>query len=203
VLTVHLLGHTHVTQDAQPAPLSAKAVALIAYLAAEKLPQHRERLADLLWNTAEARTNLRVELARIRSAGLNIFPASRQLLSLESVDTDADQWHARHEYEMNRTELANWLSTLRGLPLCGLEDLGSTAFQIWVEQQRWTLTEKVEATLARVYAHYALTGQDWATRMISSRAEALGFADPAETPEGEVSPLVRAGAAETAATGEA
>ena len=180
VLTVHLLGHAHVTQNAQPVPLSAKAVALIAYLAAEKLPQHRERLADLLWNTAEARTNLRVELARIRSAGLNIFPASRQLLYLESISTDIDQWHALQEHEMNQTELSSWLATLRGLPLCGLEDLGSTGFQVWVEQQRWMLCEKVENTLSRVYAHYSRSGQEWATRIISSRAEAVGFADPAE-----------------------
>ena len=33
MLTVHLLGHAHVTQNGQPVPLSAKAVALIAYLA--------------------------------------------------------------------------------------------------------------------------------------------------------------------------
>ncbi len=180
MLTVHLLGHAHVTQNGQPVPLSAKAVALIAYLAAEKLPQHRERLADLLWNTAEARTNLRVELARIRSAGLNIFPASRQLLYLESISTDIDQWEAQQEHEMNQTELSTWLATLRGLPLCGLEDLGSTAFQVWVEQQRWMLCEKVEGVLARVYAHYVRSGQDWATRLISSRAEAVGFTDPAE-----------------------
>ena len=195
MLTVHLLGHAHVTQNAQPVPLSAKAVALIAYLAAEKLPQHRERLADLLWNTAEARTNLRVELARIRSAGLNIFPASRQLLYLESISTDIDLWHASQEHEMNQTELSSWLATLRGLPLCGLEDLGSTAFQVWVEQQRWMLCEKVENTLARVYAHYSRSGQEWATRIISSRAEAVGFADPAEllTEEmiEEALPLVR------------
>jgi AAA ATPase domain len=196
VLTVHLLGHAHITQNGQPVPLSAKAVALIAYLAAEKLPQHRERLADLLWNTAEARTNLRVELARIRSAGLNIFPASRQLLYLESISTDIDHWEVQQEHEMNQTELSTWLATLRGLPLCGLEDLGSTAFQIWVEQQRWMLCEKVENTLARVYAHYVRSGQEWATRLISSRAEAVGFTDPAEmlTEEliSEALPLVRA-----------
>ncbi|GGJ85730.1 AAA family ATPase [Deinococcus aquiradiocola] len=196
MLTVHLLGHAHVTQNGQPVPLSAKAVALIAYLAAEKLPQHRERLADLLWNTAEARTNLRVELARIRSAGLNIFPASRQLLYLESIGTDIGTWQAAQEQEMTQTELSTWLSTLRGLPLCGLEDLGSTAFQVWVEQQRWMLCEQVESTLARVYAHYARSGQEWATRLISSRAEAVGFTDPAEllteTLISEARPLVRA-----------
>ncbi|WP_424950472.1 AAA family ATPase [Deinococcus sp.] len=199
MLTVHLLGHAHVTQNGQPVPLSAKAVALIAYLAAEKLPQHRERLADLLWNTAEARTNLRVELARIRSAGLNIFPASRQLLYLESISTDIDHWQAQQEHEMNQTELSTWLATLRGLPLCGLEDLGSTGFQVWVEEQRWMLCEKVESVLARVYAHYVRSGQDWAIRLISSRAEAVGFTDPAEflteTLINEAVPLVRSGQA--------
>ncbi|MFC4455917.1 AAA family ATPase [Deinococcus sonorensis] len=191
MLTVHLLGHAHVTQNGQPVPLSAKAVALIAYLATEKLPQHRERLADLLWNTSEARTNLRVELARIRSAGLNVFPSSRQLLYLESVGTDIDHWRAQADTEMNQTQLSSWLATLRGLPLCGLEDLGSTAFQVWVEQQRWMLCEQVEQSLARVYWRYAQAGQDWATRLISARAEAVGFADPAEldAPEVEASEL--------------
>ncbi len=180
MLIVHLLGHAHVTLDQQPVPLSAKAVALISYLAVEKLPQHRERLADLLWNTAEARKNLRVELARIRSAGLNIFPSSRQLLYLEHITTDFELWQASLERDMNQAELMACLAMLRGLPLSGLEDLGSSTFQEWVEQQRWMLSEQVEQRLSAAYRRFAQKGETWATRMIATRAQALGLEDPAE-----------------------
>ncbi|WP_051935668.1 AAA family ATPase [Deinococcus sp. YIM 77859] len=180
MLTVHLLGHAHVTHNGRPVPLSAKAVALITYLALEKLPQHRERLADLLWNTAEARKNLRVELARIRSAGLGIFPPSRQLLYLEHVTTDLEVWQARLNGEMDQAELTTWLAMLRGLPLSGLEDLGSPAFQEWIDQQRWALNEQIEQLLHRAYRRFERDGKTWATRAVAARAEALGFEHPGE-----------------------
>ncbi|WP_052352036.1 AAA family ATPase [Deinococcus pimensis] len=180
MLTIHLLGHAHVTLHGRTFPISAKAVALIAYLALEKVPQHRERLADLLWNTAEARKNLRVELARIRSAGLNIFPASRQLLYLENVVTDFEVWRDRLSHDMNEVELSSWLTTLRGLPLSGLEDLGNATFQEWVEQQRWMLSQQVEQCLRKAYWRFARENHVWATRMIAARAEALGFENPAD-----------------------
>lgn len=180
MLTVHLLGHAHVTYNNRPVPLSAKAVALITYLTIEKLPQHRERLADLLWNTPEARKNLRVELARIRSAGLNLFPLSRQLLYLENVETDLDGWLSQLGTELDQAGLAQWLSTLRGVPLSGLEDLGSPAFQEWIDHQRWVLTEQVEDVLGRAYRQFQRGGKGWATRAVAARAEALGFVHPGE-----------------------
>ncbi|TDE86161.1 SARP family transcriptional regulator [Deinococcus sp. S9] len=182
MLTIHLLGHAHISRHNQPVPVSAKAVALIAYLAIEKLPQHRERLADLLWTTAEARKNLRVELARIRTAGLNLFPASRQLLYLEDVTTDVELWQARLGEDMNQAALAEWLAMLRGFPLSGLEDLGSSSFQEWVDQQRWLLSQQIEEGLSQVYWRYARAGQTWAMRLISARAETLGFELSAEPP---------------------
>jgi len=179
VLTIHLLGHAHVTLHGRTFPISAKAVALITYLALEKVPQHRERLADLLWNTAEARKNLRVELARIRSTGLNIFPASRQLLYLENVVTDFELWRDRAGDDMNEIELSSWLTMLRGLPLSGLEDLGNSSFQEWVEQQRWMISQQVEQCLHSAYRRYARENHAWATRMIAARAESLGLENPA------------------------
>lgn len=180
MLTVHLLGHAHVTYNNRPVPLSAKAVALITYLTIEKLPQHRERLADLLWNTPEARKNLRVELARIRSAGLNLFPLSRQLLYLENVETDLSGWLSQLGGGLDQAGLAQWLSTLRGVPLSGLEDLGSPAFQEWTDHQRWVLTEQTEEVLARAYRQFQRAGKGWGTRAIAARAEALGFTHPGE-----------------------
>lgn len=183
MLTIHLLGHAHLSRDSQPVPVSAKAVALITYLSIEKLPQHRERLADLLWTTAEARKNLRVELARIRTAGLNLFPASRQLLYLENVTTDFDLWQARSQQDMNQAQLSDWLAMLRGFPLSGLEDLGSSTFKEWVDQQRWILGQQIEEGLSRVYWRYARGEQAWALRLIAARADTLGFELATEAPE--------------------
>lgn len=199
MLTVHLLGHAHVTYNSRPVPLSTKAVALITYLTIEKLPQHRERLADLLWNTPEARKNLRVELARIRSAGLDIFPLSRQLLYLENVETDLNVWLTQLGSELDQAGLAQWLSTLRGVPLSGLEDLGSPAFQEWIDHQRWVLTEQTEEVLNRAYGRFHRGGKVWATRAIAARAEALGFTHPGEfLPEAEA-PAARPPAPQTSA----
>ncbi|GHF36076.1 hypothetical protein HNQ07_001378 [Deinococcus metalli] len=175
MLTVNVLGHTHITYKGTLVPLSAKAVALITYLTLERLPQHRERLADLLWSTAEARKNLRVELARIRSAGLDIFPRSRQLLYLEHVTTDLDVWRSRLSSGMDQPELAHWLAMLRGLPLSGMEDLGSTALQEWVDQQRCTLEEQVEQVLEQAHRRFLEDNKPWATRIIQARAAALGY----------------------------
>ncbi|MBB5233872.1 hypothetical protein HNQ09_001310 [Deinococcus budaensis] len=174
-MTIHLLGHAHISRNQQPVPVSAKAVALISYLAIEKLPQHRERLADLLWTTAEARKNLRVELARIRTAGLNLFPASRQLLYLENVTNDFELWHSRLGQDLNQAQLAEWLAMLRGFPLSGLEDLGSSTFQEWVDQQRWVISQQIEDGLSRMYWQYAQRQQTWAMRLIAARADTLGY----------------------------
>lgn len=175
MLTIHLLGHAHISRNQQPVPVSAKAVALISYLSIEKLPQHRERLADLLWTTAEARKNLRVELARIRTAGLNLFPASRQLLYLENVTNDFELWHSRLGQDLNQAQLAEWLAMLRGFPLSGLEDLGSSTFQEWVDQQRWVISQQIEDGLSRMYWQYAQRQQTWAMRLIAARADTLGY----------------------------
>lgn len=175
MLTVNILGHSHITHRGNLIPLSAKAVALITYLALERLPQHRERLADLLWHTAEARKNLRVELARIRTAGLDIFPRSRQLLYLEHVTTDLEVWRSRLSSGMDQAELANWLAMLRGLPLSGMEDLGSTALQEWVDQQRCTVEEQVEQILCEAHRRFENDNKPWATRIIQARASALGY----------------------------
>lgn len=183
MLIVHLLGHAHVTLARRTVPLSAKAVALIIYLYIEKQPQHRERLANLLWNTPEARKNLRVELARIRSAGLNVFPSSHQLLHLENVTSDFEMWCEAANRSMNQSQLTDWLAMIRGLPFTGLEDLGSSTFQSWVDQQRWLMTQQIEQHLSRMYWRYARENHTWATRLIAERAESLDLEHPGEVQE--------------------
>ncbi|UQN09692.1 AAA family ATPase [Deinococcus sp. QL22] len=180
MLIVHLLGHAHITLARRTVPLSAKAVALIIYLYIEKQPQHRERLSNLLWNTPEARKNLRVELARIRSAGLNVFPSSHQLLHLENVTSDFEMWCESANRSMNQSQLTDWLAMIRGLPFTGLEDLGSSTFQSWVDQQRWLMTQQIEQHLSRMYWRYARENHTWATRLIAERARSLDLEDPSE-----------------------
>src|SRR5512142_3037304 len=66
------LGAPHFEHDGTPAELTAsKAIALLAYLAANPRPQPRDRLLGLLWgDSAEdaARKNLRNHLWTIRRA---------------------------------------------------------------------------------------------------------------------------------------
>jgi hypothetical protein len=172
MLTVHLLGHVHVSQEGQRVHLSAKATALLAYLALERAPQHREHLADLLWESHDALGNLRVELARLRHQGLDLFPARQPMLSLNCA-TDLERF-LRGEIDMTERELTEWLGTLRGLPLSGLEDLGTPTFQEWVEQQRLALAEQIEDVLSRVYTRQLEAGRDRAAELVRARAELLG-----------------------------
>src|SRR4051812_32424283 len=69
-LRIHLFGSPRFSVDDRAATLaSAKAIALLAYLACNRAPQPRERLMDLLWpdSLAEAgRKNLRNTLWTIR-----------------------------------------------------------------------------------------------------------------------------------------
>lgn len=172
MLTVHLLGHVHVSQEGRNVHLSAKATALLTYLALQRAPQHREHLADLLWESHDALGNLRVELARLRAQGLDLFPARQPMLAL-SCDTDLAQFLDGNS-EMSERELSDWLAMARGLPLSGLEDLGSPAFQEWVEGQRWALCEQIEEVLSRVYTQQVEAGRERAAELVRARAEQLG-----------------------------
>lgn len=189
MLTIHLIGHVYITDQHRVVPISAKAVALIAFLSLERLPQHRERLADLLWDTAESRKNLRVELARIRSAGLDIFPSSHQLLHLDHVGSDYDFLLSKLTPDLNQADLSGLLQRLRGLPFTGLEDIGSLSFREWIDQQRWLMLGQLEQHLRMLYRAYAGDGCTWATRLILERAELLGLSILEEDPPAAATPV--------------
>ncbi len=184
MLRLHLLGHVHVSLNGQPVHLSAKSTALLVYLALERAPQHREHLADLLWERADALGNLRVELARLRAAGLDLFPARQPMLSLTCA-LDLDDWLQQGEAVTER-ELTDWLSQARSLPLSGLEDLGSTAFQEWIETQRWAICERLEQVLSRVYTRLLEAGRTQAAELVRARGEVLGVELVRLTPKREL-----------------
>lgn len=180
MLTLHLLGHTHLARAGQTLPVSRKAVALLTYLTLEGVPQHREALSELLWETASGLLNLRVELTRLRQQGLELFPTRQAMLSAR-LPTDLDAWQAGAE-RMGADRLGPWLALLRGAPLGGLEDLGSCAFQSWLDHQRGRLGDRLERQLAAVAGRLARQEQLSALGALRARADELGLSVPAPRP---------------------
>ncbi|EYB69284.1 hypothetical protein DEIPH_ctg009orf0027 [Deinococcus phoenicis] len=179
MLTLHLLGHVHVSREGEVLPVSSKAAALLGYLALEGRAHHREHLAGLLWDTSDALRNLRVELTRLKGQGVSPFPARRPMLSLNCA-TDLESWlrkpDPRHERELN-----DWLSRLRGPALSGLEDLGSSAFRGWVDQQRSVIHDQIEERLGTAHARFQARGQAQAAALVRARADLLGLQLPPDT----------------------
>ncbi|UQN09876.1 hypothetical protein [Deinococcus sp. QL22] len=173
MLTIHLLGHSYLAKDGKPVNASVKAVALLIYLTLQRRPQHREHLAELMWNTPDALRNLRVELHRLRHLELDLFPSHQPLLEA-ALPTDLDRW-LREADHLPDSRLGEWLSQGSGLPLSGLEDLGSTEFREWVDSQRWVISQEVEAAFSRVYARSVQNGRLAAAGLIRARADQLGM----------------------------
>ncbi|MPY66448.1 hypothetical protein F8S09_07025 [Deinococcus sp. SDU3-2] len=171
--TLRVLGHVYLW-GAGPLPaVSSKGLALLTYLALEARPHHREHLANLLWDTADAMANLRVELVRLRQRGVSL-PARQPMLSLPGA-TDLTEWEALPDPSQGDGEVLEWLAPLRGPVLSGLEDLGTTAFREWLDGQRGALHDRIEARLSRVAGALAARGQASGVRLIEARAEALGL----------------------------
>ncbi|WP_407542192.1 hypothetical protein Q0M94_18190 (plasmid) [Deinococcus radiomollis] len=172
MLVLHLLGHNYISEDGVPFKVSTKTLALLTYLTLQRRPQHREHLAELMWNTPDALRNLRVELNRLQHLGLKLFPARQSLLELR-LQTDLDQW-SKEADTLPESRLSEWLSLGSSLPLSGLEDLGSDAFRAWLDGQKWAISQQIETTLSRVYLRALQGGRVGAARLIRVHAEELG-----------------------------
>ena len=180
-MQLHLLGHVHLTRQGQPVPVSTKAAALLTYLCLEGVAHHREHLAELLWDTPDPLRNLRVELARLKRDGVVNFPDRQPMLNFQAR-LDLTDWLASADQVADAapstgfsTGLNAWLATLRGLPLSGLEDLGSRTFQQWLESQRWSISEQLERTLELVQARLLHGRHPEAAGHIQARADRLGL----------------------------
>ncbi|WP_343758978.1 hypothetical protein [Deinococcus depolymerans] len=180
MLTLSLLGHTYLSSDNRPLRLSQKAVALITFLVREGRPQHRERLANLLWNTPGALRNLRVELSRLNQRGLELFPVNQPMLEL-TIPTDFDDWISGAATQPD-TRLNDWLSSVSTLPLNGLDDLGTPEFQEWVHAQRAALSQQIERTLSQVYDRALQLGQHGAAHAVRTHIRQLGLRIVPATP---------------------
>ena len=180
-MVLHVLGHVHLTRREETVPVSGKAAALLTYLCLEGLAHHREHLAELLWNTPDPLRNLRVELARLKRDDVAHFPERQPMLAFRAPLDLTDWLSAAQEVQGER--LLPWLSKLRGLPLSGLEDLGSSRYQQWLEGQRWAIIEQVERTLGTVRQRLASAGQQTQAGQIQARAEQLGLRLPNAVPD--------------------
>ena len=180
-MVLHVLGHVHLTRREEPVPVSGKAAALLTYLCLEGLAHHREHLAELLWNTPDPLRNLRVELARLKRDDVAHFPERQPMLAFRAPLDLSDWLSAAQEVQGER--LLPWLSKLRGLPLSGLEDLGSSRYQQWLELQRWAIIEQIERTLGAVRQRLASAGQQTQVQQIQARAEQLGLRLPNAVPD--------------------
>ncbi|WP_157468888.1 hypothetical protein [Deinococcus murrayi] len=171
---LQVLGHVTLVHGAEVLPLFQKGLALVTYLVLEGQPHHREHLAELLWGTPDALGNLRVELLRLRRRGMTLLPPRQPMLALR-CRTDLDDWEATPDHFASESELLEWLSVLRGLPLSGLEDLGTPAFGDWLDAQRSALLDRVEARLRRAASALAARRDREGVRLVAARAEALGL----------------------------
>ena len=147
-LTIRLLGDTTIAcgEAARALPKSRKTRALLTFLALEAGPHRRERLCDLLWDSAaDPRAALRWSLAKLRpvletprgqalrtDAGLIGLDPSLVTVDVLQVSAPLQQpLEVLPDAQLGSIETA----LAAGLPH-DLDLAGSDRFQLWIEGQR-------------------------------------------------------------------
>ena len=136
-----LFGNPELSLGGVALELSRRGLALLVYLLLTERPQHRETLAALLWPGPQSMNNLRVELSKLRAAGLNLGPPGAPLIGF-AAQSDLRQWLSNPEQALEQTKAP------LGLPLEGLSEVGGAAYQAWVNAQR----QRLLGLLVRRYA---------------------------------------------------
>jgi DNA-binding SARP family transcriptional activator/predicted ATPase len=177
-LQIQLLGSFTVLLDDQPlyAFRSAKARALLAYLAAQPEREHpRSVLATLFWGDLPddaARTNLRIELSNLKKL-LRDHPAlviTRNTARLDSLlaTVDAVNFHLNVDafrslpVEMQTNQLYRLVSavdTYHGEFLAGFHLTDAPEFEDWLRTTRERLYEQMMLALETLQVRYAGLGQ--------------------------------------------
>ncbi|MGB8646033.1 MAG: AAA family ATPase [Anaerolineae bacterium] len=179
LLRLAFLGTIKFEHDGRPVEVtSAKAIALLAYLAATREPQARERLLGLLWaNSAQeaARKNLRNTLWGIGKAfGDHILRADEEHLAL-----DENVWVDVREFEKPDASLDLYQGEF--LPHFALPD--SPEYEIWADSTR--------ERLAQMYLH-ALSLRVQVARQVENWVEVGALARKALAQDNLQEPLYRA-----------
>lgn len=119
--TFFLIGPPTLHRDGQPLTLSTKGRLLLLYLCLEGRPVHRSTIASLLWPDGDGLRSLRVELSKLRRAGMSLGEDRGPLLSFGADPV----LRPAPEAGGPTAEL-----------LQGCDRHGSPAFRDWVRQQR-------------------------------------------------------------------
>ena len=149
---------------------SRRALALLAVLAVDG-ESPRGRLAALFWgdhDNASARRNLRRELARLRSEGLEstLSVVGDRLGLGADVATDVELFRAAAATGDGATALATW----RGTFLDGFETTEASAFREWLEERRAGFVQRWRDLAARQAARCEAAGDarsalEWHARL--------------------------------------
>jgi predicted ATPase/DNA-binding SARP family transcriptional activator len=143
-LRVRVLGSTELAVDGRPLVglASAKATALLVYLAVTGTAQSRSALAGLLWSDlpeATARANLRLALTKLRRALPEQLLVTRQTVALDParpVWVDAVEVERLATGKPEGEELLAAARLCRGEFLSGFEAPGAELFDEWVMGRR-------------------------------------------------------------------
>jgi DNA-binding SARP family transcriptional activator len=143
-LRVRVLGATELAVDGRPLVglASAKATALLVYLAVTGTAQSRSALAGLLWSDlpeATARANLRLALTKLRRALPAQLLVTRQTVALDParpVWVDAVEVERLVAGKPEDEELLAATRLCRGEFLSGFEAPGAELFDEWVLARR-------------------------------------------------------------------
>ncbi|NCC30759.1 MAG: hypothetical protein EOM24_01900, partial [Chloroflexia bacterium] len=145
MLVLHLLGPTRILFDDVPLTdlPAGKNLALLAYLALERWPHARERLAALLWGdmpAARAQSNLRMALYTLNNLLPEVLESGRTTVALTAdlpvkVDALALQTLA-HKPEATLEELEAAVALWQGEFLHDLTLSGAVLFDEWLGPTR-------------------------------------------------------------------
>jgi predicted ATPase/DNA-binding SARP family transcriptional activator len=143
-LRVRVLGATELAVDGRPLVglASAKATALLVYLAVTGTTQSRSTLAGMLWSDlpeATARANLRLALTKLRRALPAQLLVTRQTVALDAAQrvwVDAVEVERLAAGKPEGEELLAAARLCRGEFLSGFEAPGAELFDEWVLGRR-------------------------------------------------------------------
>lgn len=163
MLTLHLLGTPQILLTNEPLLLrSAKAQALLVYLALTGRTHSRPALAGLLWpekSDAEARTNLRQALYALRHALPNLLVSSRESIGLQpeaikAIDTAHFEEQAQFGLAGDVDALQQAADLYRGEFLAGFYVEDAITFEEWVLLTRERLHKVAFQTLQQLTTYY-------------------------------------------------
>ncbi len=144
-LELRLLGEVRVVRAGTPCPLprSRKARALLAYLALHERPVSRDELCRLLWSDpSDPRAALRWTLSKLRptieGSGGRVIATEGEFVGLDHAVLEVDLLKLQRLLAAD-PDVATLLRANQCLAegcLEGLDDAGTTEFQLWLDQVR-------------------------------------------------------------------